>query len=266
MGLAEFLALAGQYGLWNAVAAVAALAIVLAFFTWSRTRNQVDRERNQTRNAVDKVDADARHKVDSSQAESFVTLVGALNKLVENNGRRDEQSSAISQQMLLAIKENSGITTGMMAAIVDTTKIATTTAATIERLGSSVGLQLYWLGGHIKHLPDILSNVLQISRIMPALETNIEGIADQLQPVVTALRGIDTQLANIATESQIRDNRTNESLIELISLFQETKTDLMKILEPLVISRLSEFLPTDMPKTPNGNHTLEPKSQEPKTP
>jgi hypothetical protein len=222
MGFAEFIALAGQHGLWNAVAAVCIVIATMTFYAWSKTRNDVTK----------------------SEANNTTVILGALVKLVDKLGTMDDQSRLERTQMI-------GRMEGMTTAILQ-----------VDRRGEGVTKSLDGMvttldefGMRIQNIPRIDSNVTEIKSVTAAIETNLgETINEQIGPVVAVLTSIDTGLKSLVKDSQERekdsqerDSRIHATLIELTALFQEAKAQFMKLLEPIVIKHMAELLPADKP-------------------
>jgi hypothetical protein len=222
MGFAEFLTLAGQYGLWNAVAAVCILFAGLIFYGWSKTRNEVTK----------------------SEASDARNLTGALVKLVDKLGTMDERGSIERSQTLLTIEKLAGRMEGMTTAILSSTQTADSVKKSVEGV---VGT-LDEFGTRIQHLPRIDSNVIEIKSVTATLETNLgETLNDQIGPLVATLTGIENELKVLVNESAARDNRTNVALMDLTGLVQQAKIEFMKLLAPIVEKHIDHFVPKESP-------------------
>jgi hypothetical protein len=221
MGFAEFLTLAGQYGLWNAVAAVCIVITALIFYGWFKTRNEVAK----------------------SEASDSRNLTGALVKLVDKLGTMDERGSNERSQTLLTIEKLAGRMEGMQAAILTSAQITDNSKKSVEGM---VGT-LDEFGARIQHLPRIDATAVEIKTVVTTLETNLGEINDQIVPLVEVLAGIEKELKALVRESADRDSRTNTTLMELTALVQQAKAEFMKLLEPIVLRHIDHFIPKDPP-------------------
>lgn len=101
-------------------------------------------------------------------------------------------------------------------------------------------------------IPAIRDSVLEIKTVTATLETDIgetvgTQIGLQVKPIVDSLLGVETELKNLVRDSQERDTRTNSSLLELVAGIEKARKEFMRVLEPIVIKHMNEFLPGDKP-------------------
>jgi hypothetical protein len=101
-------------------------------------------------------------------------------------------------------------------------------------------------------IPGIRDNVQAIQTVTATLETDIGEtvgiqIGVQVKPIVDALLGVEIEVKNLVRDSQERDARTNTSLLELVAGIEKARTEFMRMLEPIVIKHMTEFLPADKP-------------------
>jgi uncharacterized protein YoaH (UPF0181 family) len=198
----------------------------------------------KTRADTQKASEESRGEVAKTEAASDGRLTEAILSLAQSLNANSQQAGVERQQTLMAIEKSGGRVEGMMVAIVDNTKTVRESTTAIKDLVTTVDE----FGPRLQQIPQIKAEVSQILGVTDSLETNLGetlgvSISEQLKPVADALIGIDIGLKTLAEESHARDNRTNGSLLELISLFQEAKKDFMKVIEPIVVQNMRAFLP-----------------------
>lgn len=188
--------------------------------------------------------------VEKSEADSKGELITAILELAQGMNENNKQAGIERQQTLMAIERSGGRTEGMMAVLVEHTKSV-----------KDLVLEIDEFGGRLQHLPQIKSDIGEIKTSMAplsALETNLgetfsESLSGQLEPVVNALRDVETAMLNLGKELKAQNSLTFAGLEKLTGLFYEAKLEFMRRISPKVEEHIDEFLPKDAPDSTNGN-------------
>jgi hypothetical protein len=233
--------------------AITMLATALAFWLRSNANSSAYREKSR---------ADGSLLQEQSQAAITSAMVDAVKlgnvfqqkmiEVVQENTRANEKNSAEMRGMVTMMD---GFGTVLKNAVIG---------------WDDTQGQIPVIRENTAQIPAIRENVQAIQTVTASLETNLgesigESIKDQLAPAVSVLMSIDSRLTSLVADSIDRDGRTNNTLIELMTVVKEVRTDFLQRIERLVLQDIKQFLPPDKPSNTtssievNHKETLEEK-------
>jgi hypothetical protein len=200
---------------------------------------------------------DAASYVQKTDSSTEKTYADALLMLARNG----DTSTQIQREIGTSMREFTAELRGMLSMLDASMKVARTTAMGLDDISG----QMPAIRTHVEEIPGIRDSVKAIHTVTATLETNLgesfgESIKDQLAPAVTVLMRLDQHVEKLTADSLERDGRTTSTLIELMGLVKEFKTEFLQKVERYVLRDINQFLPPDKPLEPtetNGNTTKE---------
>jgi hypothetical protein len=201
--------------------------------------------------------ADANSFVQKTDSSTEKTYADALLLLARNG----DTANQIQRDMVASTREVAAEMRGMVAMLDANTKATRATAMSVDDING----QMPVIRTNVQEIPGIRDNVQAIHNVATTLETNLgESIKDQLAPAVTVLMSIDSRLTSLVADSLDRDGRTNNTLIELMTIVKEVKTEFLQRIERFILRDINQFLPPDTPivTATQANHIEESKEKE----
>jgi uncharacterized protein YeeX (DUF496 family) len=201
---------------------------------------------------------DANSFVQKTDSSTEKTYADALLLLARNG----DTANQIQRDMVTSTKEVAAEMRGMLSMLDANTKATRAASMSIDDING----QIPGIRENAAQIPGIRDNVQAIQTVTATLETNLgESIKDQLAPAVTVLMSIDKQLTSLVADSLDRDGRTNNTLIELMTVVKEVRTDFLQRIERFILRDINQFLPPDAPVIPatQDNHIEENKENQP---
>jgi hypothetical protein len=200
---------------------------------------------------------DAASYVQKTDSSTEKTYADALLLLARNG----DTANQIQRDMVASTREVAAEMRGMVAMLDANTKATRATAMSVDDING----QMPVIRTNVQEIPGIRDNVQAIHNVATTLETNLgESIKDQLAPAVTVLMSIDSRLTSLVADSLDRDGRTNNTLIELMTIVKEVKTEFLQRIERFILRDINQFLPPDTPivTATQANHIEENKEKE----
>lgn len=199
---------------------------------------------------------DASNFVQKTDSTTEKTYADALLLLARNG----DTSNQIQREIGTSMREFTAELRGMLSMLDASLKVARAAAMGIDDISGHMPA----IRTNVEEIPGIRDRVQDIHTVTASLETNLgesfgESIKDQLAPAVTVLMRLDTHVESLVTDSLKRDERTTSTLIELMTLVREFKTEFLQKVERYVLRDINQFLPPDKPAetptpdAPNGN-------------
>jgi uncharacterized membrane protein len=187
---------------------------------------------------------DANSYVQKTDSATEKTYADALLLLARNG----DTANQIQREMVMSTREVAAEMRGMLAMLDANTKATRTTAMGIDDISG----QIPGIRTNVEEIPGIRDSVKAIETVTATLETNLgesfgESIKDQLAPAVTVLVRLDSLLTSLISDSLQRDERTISTLVELMGIVKDLKTEFLQKVERYVLRDIGQFLTPDKP-------------------
>lgn len=205
MGLAEFVALAGQYGLWNAVAAVCVLASVMMLYAWSKTRNEVAK----------------------SGAAQDTVLTAAIGDLVKALSNGQTQAAQERSENLSTSKDMIGQMKGMTEMVTKSVLTSQSLSSHVHELSDMWKEEFPALKGDFQSVKTDLGAVKEKAG---ELQNSFTGALDaRFEPVARLLNDVSTQVRDWDARQATYNNNILKSLDIILIYIKSVKPEETKV-------------------------------------